>query len=209
MQSILGFVEDASSAPKRPVRADRLFFGVLLDSETAILVAQFTERFLRQNHLKGTPLRADRYHISLHPLGDHKLLPARRVYAASRAAEAVAMSSREVTFRSIGSFEGAPAAGGRPRRCPLVLLGEGGALSDLHKTLGAAMKKNGLKAVEHFTPHITLFYGPGLGCEQPIEPIRFIVREFVLIHSKLGLSQYNIIGRWPLRSCLAVKLEKC
>ena len=34
---------------------------------------------------------------------------------------------------------------GRPRRWPLVLLGEGADLLELHRILGAAMEKNGLK----------------------------------------------------------------
>jgi 2'-5' RNA ligase len=60
------------------------------------------------------------------------------------------------------------------------------------------MKKNGLRAAEDFTPHMTLSYGPRAIPMQAIEPIRFAVNEVVLIHSELWLTRYNIIDRWAL-----------
>jgi RNA 2',3'-cyclic 3'-phosphodiesterase len=148
--------------------------------------------------MEGTPVNLDRLHLSLHHLGDHKRLKPKLLYAARRAAEAVLIRQFEVTFSIIRSFEVTPPAGGRPHRHPLILLCQGEALPELHRILGAGMKKNGLRGAKHFTPHITLAYSPKLVLEQAIEPVRFFVRELVLIHSKLGLSQYHIVGRWPL-----------
>jgi 2'-5' RNA ligase len=34
---------------------------------------------------------------------------------------------------------------------------------------------------------------------QPISPIRWWVREFVLVHSLLGRTHYNFLARFPLR----------
>lgn len=86
---------------------------------------------------------------------------------------------------------------GKPRR-PLVLLGEGDPLWDLHRILGAAMIRNGLRAAKNFKPHVTLLYGPDLVPTQPIEPIRFSVNKLVLIHSKRGLSRYHVLDRCSL-----------
>ena len=90
---------------------------------------------------------------------------------------------------------------GRPRK-PLVLLAEGDALSELHNILSVAMKKNGLRAAEHFSrpPHMTLSYGRGTIPVQAIEPICFVVNEFVLIHSELWLTRYHVLDRWPLHA---------
>jgi len=33
---------------------------------------------------------------------------------------------------------------------------------------------------------------------QPVEPFEWTVREFVLIHSLLGRTEYRVLGRWPL-----------
>jgi 2'-5' RNA ligase len=108
----------------------------------------------------------------------------------------------EMTFRFITSFEGAPSINGEPRAQPLVLIGEGDALFELHKVLGVAMKKNGLRAAEHFVPHMTLLYGSKLIPMQAIEPIRFMVAEFALIHSRLSLAQYDLVDRWPLNGAI-------
>jgi 2'-5' RNA ligase len=80
-----------------------------------------------------------------------------------------------------------------------VLRAEGTALFDLHALLGAAMREWGLKAADEFVPHMTLLYGPNAVPLQAIEPIRFVAREFVLIHSELGLTRYTVLGRWPLQ----------
>ncbi len=196
MQGAFDFYRDLPLRPKRP---ERLFFGLLPDAETSIRVGRFRRRFFNENHVEGAQLKTERLHMSLHHIGDYKRLPAKFIYAARRAAEAVSMSPFEVILCSVKSFEGAPAIDGRPRRRPLVLLGEGGAVLELHKSLGAAMHKNGLRATEHFTPHMTLSYGPKSIPAQAIEPIRFVVDEFALIHSKLWLTQYDLIDRWALQ----------
>jgi 2'-5' RNA ligase len=104
----------------------------------------------------------------------------------------------EITFPFVKSFEPAALLNGAWRRMPLVLLGKGDALFELHKILGAALEKNGLKTGEGFTPHMTLFYGSKPIPLQAIEPISFAIKEFTLIHSELGLTRYNIIDRWSL-----------
>jgi 2'-5' RNA ligase len=45
---------------------------------------------------------------------------------------------------------------------------------------------------------MTLYYGPQPVPLQAIEPIRFVVREFVLIHSERGLTRYNLLDGWSL-----------
>ena len=195
MQGMFEFCRDLPVRPKRP---ERLFFGLFPDAQTAVHVGRFGARFICKNHLEGTPLKSERLHVSLHHVGDYKRLRANVIYAARQAGKAVSLHPFEVTFRSIKSFEGAPSIDGRPRRRPLVLLGERDALSELHKILGAAMEKNGLRAAGHFTPHMTLLYGSKPIPVQTIEPIRFEVKEFVLVHSKLWLTQYDIVDRWSL-----------
>jgi 2'-5' RNA ligase len=192
MQHVFDFYEDQSHRPKRP---ERLFFCLQLDSETGSRVTRFADRFFSENHLKGTRLKAERLHVSLHHVGDYTRLRTKFVYAAQRAGMAVSMRPVEVEFRLVQSFEGAPQ---KKDRRPLVLLGEGDALRELYHNLGVAMTKNGLKAAEDFTPHMTLFYGPQPVPMQAIEPIRFVAKDFALIHSRVGLTQYEVINRWPL-----------
>jgi 2'-5' RNA ligase len=195
MQGVFEFYRDLPSKPKRP---ERLFFGLCPDTETALRVDQVRQRFLDQNHWQGRPLKAECLHLSLHHVGDYGRLQTKFLYAARQAAAAISMPPFEVTFRFIKSFEGVPPTDGGPRKRPLVLLAEADALPELHKILGDAMKKNGLRAAEHFAPHMTLSYGRGAVPAQAIEPICFAVNEFALIHSELWLTQHHVLDRWSL-----------
>ena len=47
-------------------------------------------------------------------------------------------------------------------------------------------------------PHMTLFYSPASVRPAEIEPIRFRVERFFLIHSERGLTKYNVLGCWSL-----------
>jgi len=193
LQSALdsGFVP--SPAYLRRKQKDRLFFGVLLDGYTALRVGHLGQQFCSENDIQGTPRGRHLLHISLHHLGDYPRLPARIVFAARRAAEVVSIPAFDVTLNSIVAFHNTKSA-----RQPLVFLAEGAGLVTLHRGLGGALRRIGLRASEHFRPHVTFLYGPDAVAKQAIEPIRFVVKEFALIHSEVGLSKYNVIDRWPL-----------
>lgn len=184
--------------PVRPDRPERLFFGLLPDPEAGRRIARFGQDFLRTHHLAHRLIRTDRLHVSLYHVGDYRRLRTTLLYAATQAAQAVAMPPFEVTFRSAMSFESLSSR--RPDRHPLVLLGESDALLEFHRRLGDAIRTSGLRAAEVFTPHMTLSYDPRRVAAQAIDPIGFMVKDLYLIHSKLWLSEYEVIGRWPLRS---------
>lgn len=196
MQSAFDFYRDTPERPKLP---ERLFYGVFPDAEAAARMAWRGGHFLREHHLEGTLLRTPRFHLSLHHAGDYKRLRGSRLYPAQLAGAAVSVPVFEVTLQAIGSPENPVRAESGPH--PLVLFAEGEGLFDLYQQLGAAMNRVGLKAAQdraQFRPHVTLSYGPRPLPLQAIEPIRFTVREFVLVHSKLGLTQYEMLERWPL-----------
>jgi 2'-5' RNA ligase len=110
----------------------------------------------------------------------------------------VAVASREACFEHAGSFAG------RPGKHPFVLLGSDNApsLAGLQADLGARLAAAGLmRPGRAFVPHLTLLYDAQKIEPRPIEPIGWKVREFVLIHSLLGRTQYRVLGRWPLEEC--------
>jgi RNA 2',3'-cyclic 3'-phosphodiesterase len=45
---------------------------------------------------------------------------------------------------------------------------------------------------------MTLSFGSKPISMRAIEPICLVVKEFVLIHSELGLTRHKAIDRWPL-----------
>ncbi len=197
MQFAFKFYDDVPPGSKR---SERLFFALFPTPQTSICVGRFTDRFLRENHLRDRRLRAERLHVSLHYVGDYRRLHGKHIYAATQAGNAVSMRPFEVACRFVTGFKGAPSAGGKARKRPLVLLCEGDGLFELHRILGAAMEKNGIRASDHFRPHITLSYGWKQTPVQTIEPIRFRINDFTLVHSRLWLTHYEVIERWPLRN---------
>jgi 2'-5' RNA ligase len=181
----------------RPTPTDRLFFAVLLGPDVGALATEEAYQIRGQNRLKGWPIEPERSHITLYSLGDYNGLPRGLVMAALEAGARVRTPSFETEFDRAGSFR----RNGRAR--PLVLRGNDEALASLvafQKDLGAAMTDVGLApfVARTFTPHVTLLYDKLTLDERPIQPIRWRVREFVLIHSLLGQTRYVILGRWPL-----------
>jgi len=182
-------------SPRRPERPERLIFMLLPDPETSDYIDSLGSRLIREIGLQCRQLLKERLHMSLHHVGDYKRLRSAIIYAASLAAQAVFAAPFEVTLRSIMSFAPAP----RKKERPLVLLGESDGLLHLHQALADALRKNGLRASDDLTPHITLSYAPQGVPLRPIEPIRFVAKEFALVHSMRGLTKYNVLERWPLR----------
>jgi len=146
--------------------------------------------------MRGKLIESPRLHVTLHHLGDYSGLPQDLVDTAMKAAAAVAQPPFEIAFDRVGSFR-------RPRNLPLVLRGGDGlaGVTAFQQVLGVAMTQAGLaRWVEmRFTPHMTLLYDDRTVEEQPIEPIRWTVREFALVHSLLGQTRHIPLGRWMLR----------
>jgi 2'-5' RNA ligase len=144
----------------------------------------------RAHRFDGKLVAPGRLHISLFALGG---LPEGQLCAAWEAAMDVRTEPFAVLFDRTTSFLG------RPGNRPFVLIGGQGLrrLQSFRQTLGAAMTRRGLRrlANTNFTPHVTLLYDARGVDEYPVEPIGWMVREFVLVRSLNGHEQ---LVRWPL-----------
>ena len=175
----------------RPL-TDGLFFAVVQDAPTRTRIGAITHELRDKYALTGKPL-AERLHISLHGIGEFPSFPKDIAALAIEAAASVALPPFEITFDRVMSFSG------KAGQLPLVLLGEGTeGVAALRQALGGALAKAGL-AARQSTPHLTLLYDARRVDEQPITPIGWTVREFVLVHSLLGQTRYIPLGKWPLR----------
>ncbi|TKC78843.1 RNA 2',3'-cyclic phosphodiesterase [Trinickia terrae] len=166
------------------------------DPDTAARIAEMAGRLRSEMHVKARLLHPERLHITLHHLGDFAHLPEVTVARACAAATSIDVPPFGVAFDQISSFNG------RPGHRPLVLTGRAGLdeLIDFQRRLGDALRGAGLRVSRaRFTPHLTLLYDEGRFDPRAIGPITWTVREFVLIHSWLGKTRYDVKGRWPLR----------
>lgn len=185
----------AGFAPALPT--DRLFFAVHPDAATAERIATLAAALRSEHGLRGRPLAAERLHVTLHHLGDYAGLPDEVVRMAGEAAGRVGAAPFDASFDRAASFAA------RSGKKPFVLLGGGGVapLIDLQRSLGAALQARGLArwVAPQFTPHVTLLYDDAVVAAQALEPIRWRVDEFVLVHSLLGRSLHVPLMRWRLR----------
>lgn len=180
-----------------PVRAERLFFAIFPDEADTHRIEGFRQDFLKANQFRGSMLREDRFHVSLHHVGDFKRLKSPRTYAAELAGDTLRLPTFDLTFHAIESFGAIPKPG-RALRYPLVLRCQGAGLFELHGMLGAAMAKFGMRAVPDFIPHLTLAYGEWPIGERRIDPIVIRIAGFSLVHSRLWKTEYRVIKCWSL-----------
>ncbi len=175
---------------------DRLFFAVFPDPATAAGIARHADHLRTTRQLSGRPLAAERFHVTLHHLGDHAGVRRDIVAMATQAAETISTAPFDVTFDRAASFHNGGAN-------PFVLQGGEGldALRAFQRELGLAMARAGLGrlAGKAFTPHVTMLYDRQLVAEQPLEPVTWRVDGFSLIHSLLGRTEHVPLARWSLR----------
>jgi 2'-5' RNA ligase len=179
-----------------PDRTDGLFFAAIPNPHAAAQIEKRAQSFRKELGLKGRPLAADQFHITLYYLGTHPGVPQGIVAKASETAAAIRMAPFEVTFDRAMSFAG------KSNSRPLVLCSSKGlpALVAFQQALRAAIKKAGLDhwTQPSFTPHVTVLYDRRGVPEQSIEPISWTVGEFLLVRSLHGLSRHEPLARWPL-----------
>ncbi len=177
-----------------PSQKERIFFACLPDAETAAKIYARAEAFKREHAFEGTLILPGHLHVTLFHLGDWAALPEEIVKLANEAAALVTAKPFEVAFPRAESFRNSTGV------FPFVLTGDAREWKTLHASLCTGLKKIGLGGATQgeFKPHVTLVYDKVRVKPLKIEPVSWTVREFVLVHSALGKTVHNHLGRWPL-----------
>lgn len=177
-----------------PTPTDRLMFLVYPDPATAERIASEARRLKAALGLRGSPLLTDRFHITLHHLGDYVGLPKDIVAKGEAAGGALAHAPFEVGFDRAVSFAN------RPGNNPFTLQGGEGvaALVAFQGALGLKMAGAALKPDKQFVPHVTLLYDGQVVPARTIAPIRWTVDRFALVQSKLGQTRHIVLRSWDL-----------
>jgi len=179
------------------VPIDRLFLGVFPDKPAQSAIEKVVRRMLREYGLRGSPLRASRYHVTLHHLGDYAGLTADICDAALASIARIAAPALDITLDRAASFD-------VPPMHPFVLRCAE-AETNMHPLWRESRTHLASAGFSHwlerdFTPHLTLLYDERLmAVPVPIEPITWTVREVVLVHSLLGRTEYRFLGTAQLR----------
>jgi 2'-5' RNA ligase len=177
-----------------PSQKDRIFLAALPDAETAAQICALAEDFRCEHGFTGTLILPEHLHVTLFHLGDWAALPDEIVKLARDAAAHVKAAPFEVAFPRAESFRSSTGV------FPFVLTGDANEWQSLYAQLAAALNQVGLGGATRgeFKPHVTLVYEKVRVKPFKIAPISWTVREFVLVHSVLGKTTHNHLGRWPL-----------
>jgi RNA 2',3'-cyclic 3'-phosphodiesterase len=173
------------------------FFLALMPDSQAILSANKVVADVRmQSGLVGRPIAPERLHVSLHPIPVYESQPELALAVARAAVGEVTATSFEVTFDQALSYR-------RHKESKAFVLSASKqrrlhGLKLFHQELGSALREIGCPVEKSFTPHMTLLYDRQIVPERRVNPVRWRVNEFVLIHSFVGESRYEILGSWRL-----------
>jgi RNA 2',3'-cyclic 3'-phosphodiesterase len=180
-----------------PQSRGAVFFTIYPDRAAAAQITRLTQRLQGLHALSGRPIGMTQFHVTLCHVGEYEVPPQGILAAAEKAASAVAMPVFDVAFDCAARF------GKGDGRRPLVLCGADGVagLIAFRHALGVAMTNAGIGrwVKRPFEPHVTLLYDDGVPAETHVVPVRWTVRELVLVHSLYGRRTHVRLGRWPLR----------
>ena len=184
-------------APAASSEIHRLFFALLPDTATRERMADLASALRQRHEAGGRLIGAHRYHLTLQFLGDADRFQHERAQAAQAAAADVAANAFDLRLDRAGSF--------RNRSIPWWLGCERtpAGLQALWDRLGVALAKRGVRVEggHSLTPHVTVVRDAAGPLHPPVavEPIRWRVADFALIHSQLGSrNAYTVLGQWPL-----------
>lgn len=187
----------AESLPENDLRIPgSVFFAIRPSGDAASVVLERAKALQREQGLKSKLLDPDRLHLTLAWIGDIPKLPQANIDVARRIASGITAKPFVVALDRALSFRG-------NKKRPLVLVGGDGVagLRLFCEMLAKELKRVGcpvLKASQ-YEPHMTLLWDEIAVAEHVIEPVRWTVSDFVLIHSLQGRAQHVELGRWPLR----------
>lgn len=178
-----------------PAATHRLFFALFPDQADCERIQQLAAS-LKPAYPAARWIRPERYHMTLHYLGESDQRRDDQIHDAIDAVQALpAVEPFGIVLDHLRAL-------GNPRRPALTL-----STPDVSAPMQAFwqnLQERLIRAGFHrhigrsFVPHLTLGYvdpGPVLGA---VDPIVLCPTEFQLIHSVQGQPDYEILGRWPI-----------
>lgn len=175
-----------------PGATHRLFFALWPDAAVRSAIASRAAETHAGSAPAGRPVPPRRYHLTLQFLGSFAGVPDAVIDAAIAAGDAVQVAEFTLVLDRLGSFE----------RSRVWWFGcdVSSGLRHLHGELQHSLVTAGVAVdAAPFVPHVTL--GRGLRQRlhpQAIEPLAWPLRDFVLVDSADGATDYRILRRWPL-----------
>jgi len=168
-------------------RKHRFFFALMPPITLARRIANAAYWF----ETEGTPVRADRLHVTLFIIEDRCDAPPDLIAGLREVGGHVAAGPVPMTLDYVSGGQQSIALRAQHKNAALDLLYHQIAQ---HSAAARIAPMQG----QAFSPHMTLGYRNGLPFGERIAPLEWIAGELVLIHSHLGQTRHEQLGRWPL-----------
>jgi 2'-5' RNA ligase len=171
----------------------RVFFALWPDAEVRAALARAVE--CMHGELHGRPTRSESIHLTLAFLGDVDIANLPRLL---HPPHDIAPASFPLILDDWGCWARNGIGWCAPSRVPESLGALAANLENWLRGMGFALERRAFK------PHVTLLRKTDCApMEQAMMPIAWQVNEFVLVRSRVlpRESQYEVIGRWPLKTC--------
>lgn len=177
------------------------FYAIFADRDVTGTVSQIRSGIAARHGLAARFADTSRLHMSLLCLCKQSAQPltTEAEHAATDAARFVRLEPFDIVLDRAITF-GRPGAAAAKR--PIVLKGsEDAGIRALHRGLFQVLERARIIGgrLRAFTPHMTLFYDNEAAVDEPVPQVRWTVREFHLVHSLHGKSQYRVLATFPLR----------
>lgn len=184
-QLSLGFGND--------IPTQRLYFAVVPEPEVCERIGELAEAMRSEHGLQAVLTGEEVPLIIVQHVGDFPGVDARTLKRICLAAAKVQRPAFEVCFDFVGSLPG-------DGRYPFALQCGAGAdlLVDLQADLLKLMQPVLGRVRPGPAPHIPLLTDSRQVAEQPVQSMRWLVREFVLLRQFLGQDREELEGIWSL-----------
>ena len=178
-----------------------LFFAIRPDLKAAEQLHQYGAEARRRRSLTGRQVAPDHLHVSLNFVDKRARPDVQIIDRAVAAATTVTMPPFVLALDRIGTW------GRGPGPKAIVAWADDGVIGArlLHTAIHTALAPTGLvpKAEPNLEPHLTLLRDISEATPEFIEPVKWTVREFVLLDSARGEGRHELLGRWPLRPAVS------
>ncbi len=173
-----------------------VFFAHKPEPDVIDHVVSVGNRLRAKHRLMGTVSPAV-LHVTICPIGYLPDLSDERIDAACKVAGSLVTEPFEIILDRVRTYPN-----GQEKLPFVAFAGNGVPRAGLFRhALIADLRRGGFVFHRKLPePHMTLFYDRRIVAEEPIDPIRWIVRDFVLVHSIYGEGRHVLLGQWPLRS---------
>ncbi len=190
------------SAPQKKSRLvgerhHRLLFVLRPSAEVASKALEIAGVYRNAHSLTGPSRPHELLHVTMNGVGAYSRLPDDIVFGAEQVAAAVRSRPFDIVLDEVMSFRHPD----QPQAFVICGRQENEALMDLRQQIQEGLYEAGLpyNAGGHLTPHMTLLYDRKTVLPEKLDrPLRWTIREFLLIHSIYGKSEHHVLGRWPL-----------